>query len=394
MKLKHAVNNLYCKFFKNDFQDNINTSYLYDIGGANWTTKGYSQFVKEAYKKNVIANRCISLISRSAASVDWGLAQKDSKELLSNHPILDLLHHPNAMQGGAEFFEALYAYKILSGNAFILSINNGVGKIKELHLLRPDRVEVVPGKGNIPKKYVYKVNEREIIYPVDQVTGYSDILHLKNFNPSDDWVGLSQVEAASYSIDIHNQASTWNKSLLENGARPSGAMIVKSHNNSPGYLTDQQFKRLVDQLEDKFMGSSNAGRPIVLEGGLDWKEMGYSPKDMDFVETKNTAAREIALAFGIPPQLLGIKGDSTYNNMQEARLAFWEETVLPLIDCTVDALNNWFVHSFGNKFRLSYNTNNISALSLKQDKIWKRINDATFMNDDEKRAAVGLSKSS
>lgn len=393
MKLRHAVNNFYHQFFKKDFSGGGSASYLYDLGGASWSNKGYTQFVNEAYKKNVVANRCISLISRSAASVGWYVADKISKKIIGNHQLLDLLHHPNSMQGGAEFFEALYAYKMISGNAYILAVRNGVGLIKELHLLRPDRVEVVPGKGNVPKKYIYKVNEREMSYPVDQITGYSDVLHLKNFNPADDWLGLSQIESASYSIDIHNQASTWNKSLLQNGARPTGAMIVKSHNNSPGYLSDDQFKRLVSQLEEKFMGSNNAGRPIVLEGGLEWKEMGYSPKDMDFVETKNSAARDIALAFGIPPQLLGIKGDNTYNNMQEARLAFWEETVLPLIDCTVDSLNNWFVDALGVKLRLFYNTNNISALSLKQEKIWKRVSEASFMTDDEKRSAVGLSGS-
>ena len=57
---------------------------------------------------------------------------------------------------------------------------------------------------------------------------------------------------------------------------------------------------------------------VLLEGGLDWREMSINPKDMDFIESKNSAAREIALAFGVPPQLLGINGDSTYSNMQEA----------------------------------------------------------------------------
>ena len=392
MNIKHAVNNLYCKFFKNQTSSNFNTSYLYDMGGANCSSAGYSQFVTEVYKKNVVANRCISLIARSAASIDWCLSCKQTKELVAEHAILDLLHHPNPMQGGAEFFEALYSYKIISGNVYILAIRNGIGAIKELHLLRPDRVEVIPGGGNILKRYIYKVNERKISYPVDQVTGFSDILHLKNFNPDDDWLGLSEIEFASYSIDIHNQASHWNKSLLENGARPSGAMVVKSHNNSSSYLNDEQFQRLVNQLDEKFIGNKNAGRPMILEGGLDWKEMGYSPKDMDFVETKNSAARDIALAFGIPPQLLGIKGDNTYNNMQEARLAFWEETVLPLVDCTVDALNNWFMHSFSKKFRLSYNANNISALSLKQDRIWQRISNASFISDEEKKSMLGIFK--
>jgi HK97 family phage portal protein len=144
------------------------------------------------------------------------------------------------------------------------------------------------------------------------------------------------------------------------------------------------------QLEEKFSGSANAGKPLLLEGGLEWQEMSYSPKDMDFMETKNSAARDIALAFGIPPHLLGIKGDNTYSNMQEARFAFWEETVIPLVDKTVDALNSWLVPFFEKDLRLSYDANNISALSSKQEKMWERIQNADFMTEGEKRAAVGL----
>ncbi len=390
MKFKHAINNFYQKLFTKEYE--APTSYLYELGSANWSNKGYRQFVEEAYKKNVVASRCISLITKSAASVGWCLSYKKSQhqKLLVDHPILDLLHHPNPMQGGAEFFEALYSYKILAGNAYIMAIRNHDRTIKELHLLRPDRVEVVAGKGVIPKGYLYKINDRETLYPVDHMSGYSNVLHLRNFGPDDDWYGMSQIESAAYSIDLHNQASAWNKSLLQNGARPTGAMIVKGVGNSPGYLTDQQFARLTEQLEKKFMGSSNAGRPMILEGGLEWKEMGYSPKDMDFIETKNAAARDIALAFGVPPQLLGIKGDNTYNNMQEARLAFWEETVLPLVDHTIDSLNNWLRFSFSSDLKLFYRVNDISALSIKYDKIWQRINDANFMSEQEKRVAVGL----
>jgi phage portal protein BeeE len=122
MKFKHAVNNLYCKFFRKDFYSGGgDKSCLYDVGGASWSNKGYSQFVNEAYKKNVVANRCISLIARSAASVDWYIADKVSKQILGEHPLLDLLHHPNSMQGGAEFFEALYSYKMISGNAYFIN---------------------------------------------------------------------------------------------------------------------------------------------------------------------------------------------------------------------------------------------------------------------------------
>ena len=87
---------------------------------------------------------------------------------------------------------------------------------------------------------------------------------------------------------------------------------------------------LREEIERLYQGSHNAGRPMVLSGGLDWKPMSLTPADMDFVEQRNVAAREIALAFGVPPMLLGIPGDNTYANFQEANRVFWRQTILPL----------------------------------------------------------------
>ena len=78
---------------------------------------------------------------------------------------------------------------------------------------------------------------------------------------------------------------------------------------------------------------------MLLEGGLDWKPLSLSPKDMDFIEAKHAAAREIALAFGVPPLLLGMPGDNTYRNYAEANRAFWRQTVLPLVARTRKASN-------------------------------------------------------
>ena len=94
-------------------------------------------------------------------------------------------------------------------------------------------------------------------------------------------------------------------------------------------MSEDQFARLKQELEDGYTGSTRAGRPLLLEGGLDWKAMGYSPRDMDFVDARNAAARDIALAFGVPPMLLGIPGDNTYSNYQEANRAFTRQTLLP-----------------------------------------------------------------
>lgn len=364
-------------------------TYLSEVNGDAVVARDFSHYCSAGYRKNVIANRCVSLIASSAASVDWLLYNKNKvgKQIVKHHRILELLKKPNPSYGGAEFFENIYSYKMLSGNAYILAVKSNYGEVKELYFLRPDRVEVVPGKNTLPAGYIYKVGDVKRYYPVDSVTGQSDILHLKNFHPLDDWYGLSALESAGRSIDLHNQAVEWNHSLLKNGARPCGAFIMP---NIDTYLTEDQFERLSLQMRKLYTGSGSAGKPLLLEGGLEWKEMSMSPKDMDYMESKNSSARDIALSLGVPPQLLAIKGDNTYSNMQEARLAFWEETILPLLDHTIDSLNNWLVGRIDRGLELGYDRNAISALSLRQEKEWQRIEAASFMTDAEKRVAVGL----
>jgi HK97 family phage portal protein len=128
---------------------------------------------------------------------------------------------------------------------------------------------------------------------------------------------------------------------------------------------------------------------MLLEGGLDWKAMGYSPKDMDFMQAKNGAAREIALAFGVPPMLLGIPGDNTYSNYQEANKAFWHQTVLPLVGKTACDLGNWLSAGSSEAFAVLPNTDSVDALSQDREKLWKRLGEASFLTDNEKREALG-----
>ena len=127
---------------------------------------------------------------------------------------------------------------------------------------------------------------------------------------------------------------------------------------------------------------------MVLEGGLDWKAMSLSPKDMDFMEAKHAAAREIALAFGVPPQLLGIPGDNTYSNYQEANRVFFRATVLPFANRVACALSAWLGGAFGN-VRLIVDADQIDALSTDRAALWSRITDAPFLTLNEKRAVVG-----
>lgn len=361
------------------------SSYLYPSISPRWMERDYSKFADEAYIKNVIAHRAINMISQAAASVNFKLYKKDVE--VKDHLILKLLRNPNPSMGGKEFLESVYSYKQISGNSYILATTSNNGRPLELFSLRPDRVKVIPSNNFLPLGYVYEVNNNAEEFLVNPLTGKSQILHLKNFNPLSDWYGLSSIEAAAYSIDQHNQAGQWNQSLLQNGARPCGAFVFNDEKNT---LSDSQFANLKNMIDDVFSGPQNAGKPMLLEGGLDWKELSLSPKDMDFISSKHSSARDIALALGMPPQLIGIPGDNTYSNLSEARLALWEQTIMPMVENVCNNLSEWFKCYFGSEYELRVDVDSISALSEKREAYWKKINDCSFLSDEEKREALGF----
>lgn len=368
-------------------------SFMHTPGKPVWMGRDYERFADEGFIRNVIAHRAVSLVSSGAAHVPWQLFDTRTGDTVrvKSHPVLKLLNKPNPFQGGAELFESVYAYRMIAGNAYLQAAGPSNGAPMELYSLRPDRVSVIAGMHGLPAGYRYTQGERYTDYTIDRITGRSKVLHLKAFHPLNDWYGLSPIEAAAYSIDQHNQAGAWNQALLQNGARPSGALVVKTQEQGGSdALSDEQYQRIRQQMDEQFSGAGNAGRPLLLEGGLDWREMSLSPRDMDFIESKNSAARDIALAFGVPPQLLGIPGDNTYSNLAEARLALWEQTILPLVDSMCDALNNWLLVHYGEGLELSYDTDNISALSARREQVWERVNNADFLTDEEKREMVGV----
>jgi HK97 family phage portal protein len=215
------------------------------------------------------------------------------------------------------------------------------------------------------------------------------ICHVRSFHPQDDHYGLSPMQAAATAVDVHNSASRWSKALLDNAARPSGAIVYRGADGQ-GSLTTEQYDRLLAEMETHHQGARNAGRPMLLEGGLDWKPMGFSPSDMEFQKVKEAAAREIATAFGVPPMMLGIPGDATYANYQEANRAFYRLTVLPLATRVAAAIADWLGRFDGPPVRLVPDPDQIPALSVEREAQWKRIGEAAFLTDAEKRALLGL----
>ncbi len=348
---------------------------------ARWGARDAKALARIGVMQNAIAYACVRKIAGAASSVPFLLYEGDTE--LESHPLLALLTHPNACEDGAGLFERWYAFLQSAGNAYLEAVTLD-GVPRELHLLRPDRVTVVPGARGWPAAYDYAVDGQVSRMARDSV------LHASLFHPLDDYYGLSPVSVAATAIEVHNAGAAWSKGLLDNAARPSGALIYKGPDGAPG-LTDEQFGRLKRALEDSYQGATNAGRPMVLEGGLDWKAMSYAPSEMDFAETRAQAAREIALAFGVPPMLLGLPGDNTYANYAEANLSFWRQTVLPLVGRTAASLTRWLCPRYGEGLRLGFDADAVEALSEARKALWGKLNEADFLTLNEKRAAAGYS---
>ncbi|CAJ0851850.1 hypothetical protein AMST5_00479 [freshwater sediment metagenome] len=358
---------------------------MHSIGQPQWTARNSAALTREGYERNAVGHRCVRMVAEAAASVPWLLYEGGLE--VPDHPLLALIERPNPTDTCVSFIEAICANLLLYGNAYIESVLLD-GQLRELYALRPDRMRVEPGRNGWPAAFVYRAQGEEARY-VMQGEGIEPILHIRLFHPLDDYYGFSPLAAAQVALDTHNAASFWNKALLDNSARPSGALVYSGPDGA--HLSDEQFTRLKQELEENFSGADNAGRPLLLEGGLDWRALSLSPKDMDFAESKAGAAREIALAFGVPPLLLGLPGDNTFANYSEANRAFWRQTVLPLVTRVQKSFQAWLRPGFGD-FRLDYNADRLEALATERASEWDRIGKASFLTLDEQREAVGYGR--
>ena len=353
-------------------------------GRVAWTSRDTVSLSKAGFLGNPVGFRAVKLIAEAAAAIPMHL--QDDERRYETHPLLALLARPNLAQGRAEMMETLFGQLLLMGDGYLEAVGDE-GMPLELHVLRSDRMSVVPGADGWPVAYEYSVSGRKARFAVG--TGVSPICHIKNFHPQDDHYGFSALQAAASAIDVHNAASRWSKALLDNAARPSGAIVYKGVDGSAG-LTSDQYDRLVSEMESQHQGARNAGRPMLLEGGLDWKPMGFSPSDMEFQKTKEAAAREIAVAFGVPPMILGIPGDATYANYQEANRAFYRLTVLPLVARVAAAISDWLSDFAGEELVLAPDLDQVPALAIEREAQWRRVSDASFLSDAEKRSLLGL----
>ena len=332
--------------------------------------RSYSEQFEEVYRRNPVGQRAVRLVSGMLGGLTID-GDERAAELVRADGLL----------------ESIAANLLLHGNAYVQLIADGRDRPQELCLLRPERVSVVSDERGWPVAYLYRAGGQVRRYDRVDALERQQVAHIKALHPRDDHYGMGCIEAAIAAASVHNRASRWNKALLDNAARPSGALSYEPADGSP--LSAEQFKRLKEELSSEFQGSGNAGRPLLLEGGLKWQALSLTPADMDFVALKEGAARDIALAFGVPPVLVGLPGDATYANAREAGRALYRQTILPMAARILNALSIMLGDWLG-PVKLTVDTDQLSELADDRAKLWEVIGAATFLSDEEKREMLGF----
>ena len=348
-------------------------SQMFLLNTARYSPATYRTYALQGYMLNPIVYRCINLIATAVAGVPWRLYRKlpDDKEIqIEQHPVLSLLCHPNPKATQADFITNVLSYLQLSGNVYVQAVGPVVGPPRELYTLRPDRIEIQGTDydnycdGMFEPVYMYSCNNTKI--PLDM----SKIWHGKLWNPICDFYGLSPLSAASKSIDQLNAALDWNVSLLQNCANPSGVLTAE------GNLNDEQVTRLKEQMAAKYQSPYNAGRPMVLDGGLKWDQMSLTPHEMEWNIGQQLATKNICIALGVDPVLLGDSANRTYATYRDAEKSFYTSTVLPNLDRLRDEfLNGWLLPRFDNTEDMffEYDKDEIEILGEDRTVVWDRV---------------------
>ncbi|WP_294006922.1 phage portal protein [Sphingomonas sp.] len=149
-----------------------------------------------------------------------------------------------------------------------------------------------------------------------------EVLHLRD-RTDDGLIGRSRLSRAADTVAGVAASNTFARSFLERGAQPSG--VIKH----PGAMTAEQKISLREQFQERHGGAANAGRTLILDGGLEWQASQISPEDAELLETRKFGVEEICRLFQVPPPLVQDYSHNTFTNSETAGRWFAQFTLAP-----------------------------------------------------------------
>lgn len=352
--------------------------------------KNYQSYASEGYGKNAVVFSCISTIATTAPSAQLEIQVRKGSRMVPrrDNGLQQLLDQPNEYMSQFAMIELLHTHLNIAGNAFLLRSPDG-GQNGSLHIARPDRMHMVPGRREI-LGYVYIAEDGDKIPFLPD-----EVIHVKLPNPVDPYEGLGPgmppLAAAATETDVDNQATSMLRQFFENAGVPFGIFTSKN------ILDDGEVKRIRARLKEQIGGGQQKfWETLIMDADASYQQMGITMQQMEFPDLRTITETRICAVFKVPAILVGVKAGlehSTYSNYKEARSDLWEDKIIPDNMRVADAMTNAFRSLLPRGGRIGHDYSRVSA--LKEDR-GEQFNRATsgfsgdLMTLNEARAEMGL----
>ena len=293
--------------------------------------------IVNAYQNSNWVYACVREISENISTLPVSIRNKETFETVTDSEVGKLLQYINSISNKTDFFATIAAYLELRGECVIIkdgmSVRNKMPK--SLHIKDPIQFDYnLTEDGTRIKSWTYTYYDKNGAQK-EKEFDVKNIIFMRYFNPYHPIRGLAPLEAARNSVMEEFRSKQYNIKFLENDAAVSGVLQTQ------GNIQDSVFKRLKEEIKQKYAGSHNAGNMLILEGGLEYKQIALSHKDMQYLESRKMTREEICSVFRVPPPVVGIFEYANYANSEQSYISFWTKTLLPKIKFIEEVLNKY-----------------------------------------------------
>jgi len=268
---------------------------------------------------------CVGAISSGISSLPAYIYRRveSGRDIDEDHPVARLIANgPNEQQTWADWLEWTMAQVLLRGNALSQVISDGRGRVIGLQPVPWEHVSV---KLLASGRLVFDITE---FTNISGGTGrtrrllQNEVFLLRD-RSDDGLLGKSRLQRAASVLTASAYMQDFAVSLYAQGVNPSGVLTADGH------LSDEQAKRLRDELQRIHGGSRNAARSLVLGNGLKWSQMSLDPEAAEFLASRRFSVEEICRIFGVPPPAAGDLSHGSFANVESLLRWFAVATLSP-----------------------------------------------------------------
>lgn len=357
---------------------------------TSWLPATFKRLTAEGYKKNAAVNICLTKLALGYQQPRPIVKTLDG-DLLPTHPLQKLLIRPNPQMSWRELALITAVYKGIGGQCYLHKVRAKGGMVVELWPFHTGQVRPVPGRYEWVAGYEYSDGENDW-KPIPK----EDIVHLKwpIIDPDQPWMALSPLISMAREVDTDNEATRYQYALLHNDATPRTALRLP-----PGQrpMTPTEIERVKSSWRQRY-GGDNRGDVALLEAGAEIVRTSLNMEELAFDALRKVPEARISAGFLIPPEYSGLTvglEHSTYNNVNEARRGFFEDTIQQLLALDGDELQHDLGADFGGDLVIEHDFSKVVALQENEDAKWVRAVsgwEKGLITQNEGRVHIGLAE--